>query len=296
MTKLLNGIYSASVSLLNSDLSLDVGATIEHAKKVDKLGVGPAFLGSTSQAQLLEISEKKNLIKELVKHKFQNNVLIGTGCNSLGDTKNLIRYSLEQGFKGPFLIMNPSYYSPDDAGVYDFFSAIIKSIPCKIVLYNFSKLAAGYAFSADVVKKLVNEFGTACFVGMKDSTGNNWKNLKINNFSMFVGSEIHLVKNLALGGAGCVSATIQVCPSLARQVFDDFSQKNEQKVFEKLCAVRRAFDSTGNLVTSVHYFLSLNDSRFERMLPPLTALSKLKQKNLLNQLKEIGFYPERKAA
>ena len=63
-----------------------------------------------------------------------------------------------------------------------------------------------------------------------------------------------------------------------------------------MCDIRRAFDSTGNLVTAVYYFLSLNDSRYERMLPPLTPLSKEKQKNLLNQLKEIGFYPERKAA
>ena len=102
----------------------------------------------------------------------------------------------------------------------------------------------------------------------------------------------NLVKNLNLGGAGCISATTQICPSLARQVFN----KKDKKDFEKLCTIRRAFDSTKNLVTSVHYFLSLSDSRYERMLPPLTPLSKEKQKNLLNQLGEIGFYPKRKAA
>ena len=288
----LNTVFSASVSLLNSDLSLDVGATIEHALQVDKLGVSPAFLGSTSMAHLLEIADKKKLIKEVLKHKFQS-VLIGTGCNSLGDTINLIRYSLDQGYKGAFLIMNPAYYSPEDLGVYNFFSHIQKAAPCKIVLYNFSKLGAGYAFSSEIVKKLVNEFSTDAFVGMKCSTGNCWDNLKINNFSMLVGSEINLVKNLELGGGrGCISATTQICPSLARQVFE----KKNQKDFEKMCAIRRAFDLTGNLVTAVHYFLSLSNSRYERMLPPLTTLSKEKQKNLLNDLKKIGFYPESKAA
>ena len=63
-----------------------------------------------------------------------------------------------------------------------------------------------------------------------------------------------------------------------------------------MSAIRNAFDATGNLITAVHYFLSLSDSRYERMLPPLTPLSKEKQKNLLNQLREIGFYPKRKAA
>ena len=291
MTTNLNTVFSASVSLLNHDLSLDVGATIEHALRVEKLGVSSCVLGSTSMSQFLQISDKKKLIKEILKHKFQN-LLIGTGCNSLGDTINLIRYSLDQGYEGAFLVMNPAYGSPKDLGVYNFFSNIQKAVSSKIVLYNFSKLAAGYAFSPDIVKKLVNEFGTEAFIGMKDSSGNCWNNLKINKFSMLVGNEIHLLKNLELGGTGCISATTQICPSLARKVFE----KKDQKDFEKMCAIRRAFDSTGNLITAVHYFLSLSDPRYELMLPPLTPLSKEKQKNLLNDLKKVGFYPERKAA
>ena len=292
MTTNLNTVFSASVSLLIHDLSLDVGATIEHALRVEKLGVSSCVLGSTSMSQFLQISDKKKLIKEILKHKFQN-LLIGTGCNSLGDTINLIRYSLDQGYEGAFLVMNPAYGSPKDLGVYNFFSNIQKAVSSKIVLYNFSKLAAGYAFSPDIVKKLVNEFGTEAFVGMKDSSGNCWENLKINNFSLLVGNECHMLKNLQLGGSrGVISATTQCCPSLARQVFE----KKDQKDFEKMCAIRRAFDSTGNLITAVHYFLSLSDPRHELMLPPLTTLSKEKQKNLLNDLKNVGFYPEQKAA
>jgi hypothetical protein len=36
---------------------------------------------------------------------------------------------------------------------------------------------------------------------MKDSTGNCWENLKIDNFSMLVGNEINLLKNFVLGGS-----------------------------------------------------------------------------------------------
>ena len=109
------------------------------------------------------------------------------------------------------------------------FSNIQKSVSCKIVLYNFSKLGAGYAFSSEIVKKLTNEFGTEAFVGMKDSTGNSWKNLKIKNFSMLVGSEIDLLKNLSLGGTGCISATTQICPSLTRRVFEKKDQNDLKK-------------------------------------------------------------------
>jgi len=287
----LKSVFSASVSVLNADLSLDVAATIDTALKVEKLGVSPSFLGSTSMSQFVQISDKKKLIKEILKNKFEN-LLIGTGCNSLHDTINLIRYSLDQGYEGAFLIMNPAYGYVDDLGVYNFFSNIQKAVSCKIVLYNFSKLGAGYAFSSEVVKKLVNEFGTTSFVGIKDSTSNLWQNLKIDNLSMLVGNEINLLKNLELGGTGCISATTQICPALARKVFE----KKDQKDYEKMSAIRNAFDATGNLITAVHYFLSLSDPRYELMLPPLTPLSKEKQKNLLNNLKKIGFYPEKKAA
>jgi len=288
----LNSVFSASVSVLNADLSLDIAGTIEHAMKVEEQKVHPAFLGSTSMSQFLSISEKKKLIKEILKHKFQN-ILIGLGCNSLTDSKNLIRYSLDQGYKGAFLIMNPAYGSPTDLGVYNFFSNIQKSVSCKIVLYNFSKLGAGYAFSEEICKKLTNEFGTEAFIGMKDSTGNAWQNLKINNFSILVGNECHMLKNLQLGKSrGVISATTQCCPSLARKVFE----KKDPKDNEKMSSIRKAFDATGNLISAVHYFLSLSDSRYERMLPPLTPLSKEKQKNLISDLEKVGFYPERKAA
>ena len=55
----LEGIFAATLSVIREDLSLDISATIEHAQHVDRQGSGLAFLGSTSQSQLLPIQEKK---------------------------------------------------------------------------------------------------------------------------------------------------------------------------------------------------------------------------------------------
>ena len=63
MTKL-EGIFAATITVLNDDLSINVKKTVEHAKNVDKQGSGLAFLGSTSQSQLLSLQEKKDLILE----------------------------------------------------------------------------------------------------------------------------------------------------------------------------------------------------------------------------------------
>ena len=139
MTKL-EGIFAATITVLNEDLSLNIAETIKHAQNVDQQGSGLAFLGSTSQSQLLSIKEKKDLISEISKQKFKNQVIIGTGSNSLQDTKNLMQHSIERGLTD-FLIGNPAYYQNTDEGVYNFFSSLAQGIPeSRIVLYNFNKL------------------------------------------------------------------------------------------------------------------------------------------------------------
>ena len=119
MTKL-EGIFAATITVLNEDLTINIADTISHAKNVVNQGSGLAFLGSTSQSQLLSIQEKKNLISEIAKHKFQNQVIIGTGSNSLKDTINIMRHAVELGLKN-FLIGNPAYYHNTNEGVYNFF-------------------------------------------------------------------------------------------------------------------------------------------------------------------------------
>ena len=63
-----------------------------------------------------------------------------------------------------------------------------------------------------------------------------------------------------------------------------------------MCAIRKAYDDSGNLITSLHYYLSLSDKRYNNLLPPLTTLDKEKQKELLDKLKKLDFLPEKNKA
>tara|TARA_B110000438_G_scaffold302990_2_gene362611 strand:- start:1196 stop:2089 length:894 start_codon:yes stop_codon:yes gene_type:complete len=296
MTKKLEGIFAATNTVLNEDLSLNISGTIQHAINVDKQGAGLAILGSTSQSQLLSVQEKKDLISEIAKQKFENQVIIGTGLNSLQDTKNLMRHAIKLGHIN-FLIGNPAYYQNTNEGVYNFFSNLSKEIPeSKIVLYNFNKLM-NFTFDIDLVQRLIDDYSDN-IIGCKDSSSSVWDKMKFpSSFSMFVGSEIKLLKNLELGGAGVISATTNVTHSIAREVFDNFRNKKVDKsLFEKLCAIRKAYDDSGNLITALHYFLSLNDKRYKNLLPPLTPLNLEKQKELLDKLKKLDFVPKKNRA
>jgi 4-hydroxy-tetrahydrodipicolinate synthase len=283
----INGIYAASMSVINDDLTLDVKKTIQHAERIIDQGChGAAIFGSTGQAQLISISEKINLLNQLSTSKYKEKYIIGTGLNSLSETINLMSVARSLDFK-KFLIMPPAFYKYSDRDVINFYSKIIDAHPeCQIILYNFEKLS-GYKFSVECVKELVRLFPKQ-IIGVKDSSYNLYENLKIDNFSMMPGSESKLLKGLELGCSGIITATCNVTSALARKVYDDFFDKKEQTANQKLCDVRNIFEKY-NLISGLHTFFSKNDLIYKNVLPPLSILSSKEEKELIDNLEKLNF-------
>ena len=282
------GIYAASLSVLNENGTLNVNETILHAESAIRSGLhGVFFFGSTGQSQLISINEKKEFIAKIASHKLRKQFFLGTGCNSLNDNIDLVKYAMEYDFRD-FLIMPPAYYKGNtDEGVFEFYKKIITATPkVKIILYNFEKLS-GYKFSAEAVTKLVKVFPEN-IIGCKDSSYNLFETLKLPNFLMFPGSEAKLLKRLELGCSGCISAVTNVTHSLARKVFDDFENKKNQSKNEQLIKVRETFDQY-NLISALHSFLSDRNKKFSNILPPLVLLSDEKKKELNAKLNELKF-------
>ena len=130
-------------------------------------------------------------------------------------------------------------------------------------------------------------------MGVKDSTYNLYEKLKINNFSIFPGSETKLLKGLELGCNGIISAVCNVTAPIARKVYDDFINKKPQTVNEKLCAIRKAFDKH-NLISALHSFKLNENLIYNKLLPPLMLLNEKNRVQLLSELKSLGFIPEDK--
>jgi len=283
----INGIYAAGLSVLDENLALDVKKTIKHAENLIDNGChGVAIFGSTGQAQLLSVSEKVSLLNDLSKSIYKDKYLIGTGLNSLNETINLIKISKSLGFKN-FLIMPPAYYKYGDEEVFNFYSKIVNAhSDIQIILYNFEKLC-GYKFSSECVNKLVKEFPSQ-IVGVKDSSYNLFETLKIDNFSMLPGSESKLLKGLKLGCSGIITATCNVTSKLARKVYDDFHNNQEQTVNEKLCKIREVFEQY-NLVSALHTFIGTKESIYNNILPTLSILDQEKKQKLILELNSLDF-------
>jgi 4-hydroxy-tetrahydrodipicolinate synthase len=283
----IKGIFAASMSLFNEDLSLNIEKTVEHAEKIIDQGChGAAIFGSTGQAQLISISEKISLLNQLSKSKYKSRYLIGTGLNSLNETINLMGVASSLNFHD-FLIMPPAYYKYGDKEVIEFYSRVVEARPdSRIILYNFEKLC-GYKFSIDCVEELVKKFPKQ-IVGVKDSSYNLYENLKINNFSVLPGSESKLLKGLKLGCAGIITATCNVTAGLSRKVYDDFIEKKEQTANKMLCDVRNTFEKF-NLISGLHSFMFDEDKIYKNVLPPVSLLSEKDKQQLIAELNKLKF-------
>ena len=288
------GIYAAAMSVINEDLSVNIDATINHCEKLINQGCHSVVIGgSTGMMQYISSKEKNKLIEKMSISKFKDNFVFGTGTNSLNENIQLMKQCIKGGIDR-FLIMPPAYYKYSDDGVYIFYANIVQQVPeSKIILYNFEKLS-GYKFSINIIEKLVKDFPKQ-ILAVKDSSYNLYEDLKIPNFLIFPGSETKLLKGLESGCSGIISAVCNVTAPLARKVFDDFGNKNKQTFNERLCSVRKVFDKH-NLISGLHSFLSKEDEKYNKVLPPLSLLTKEEEKKMMSELENLDFFPQKNIA
>ena len=283
----IQGIYAAALSVFNDDLSLNVDLTVKHANFLIENGChGVVLLGSTGQSQLISIGEKIRLINSVAVNKNYKKFIIGTGLNSLNDTINLMHIAISQNLKY-FLIMPPAYYNYSDKDVINYFAKIFERIDnCKVILYNYEKLC-GYKFSVECIKQLKDQFPKQ-IIGVKDSTGNIFNNIKLNNFTVLLGTEENLMNSLKMGCHGVISATCNVTSYIARKVYDDFNNDKNSSLNEKLSLIRKAFNNF-DLVSGLHTYLSKKDPKFKNVLPILDLLNKNQEKKLFEELDKLDF-------
>ena len=288
------GIYAASMTVINKDLSVNIDATIKHSERLIQQGCHSTVIGgSTGMMQYISSKVKRELIDKMSVSKFKENFVFGTGTNSINENTQLMKHCIKNGVDR-FLIMPPAYYKYNDEGVYIFYANIVQQIPeSKIILYNFEKLS-GYKFSINIIEKLVKDFPKQ-ILAVKDSSYNLYEELKIPDFMIFPGSETKLLKGLELGCSGIISAICNVTAPLARKVYDDFHNKKKQTFNDRLCEIRKIFDKY-NLISAVHSFISREDEKYKFVLPPLSLLPKEIEIKMIRELEALDFYPEKKAA
>lgn len=293
-----NGVFTASLTPLNADLSVNYNALIEHCQWLLQNGSdGIALLGTTGEANSFTMEERIEMIEKVVKAGIPaERLMVGTGCCAYTDTIELTKFAVSQRIGG-ILLLPPFYYKQvDDEGLAKYFDLVINGVQSdqlKIYLYHFPKMS-GVGFSAGLLDHLIKEYPRQ-IVGMKDSSG-DFEHMKSvleahPGFKLYAGTEKLLLDILKIGGAGCISATANVTTALAGRVYQAWkSDEAAEDLQSYLSKVRSSFEGlpfTGALKA----YLATQDSEdaWLSVRPPNRLINQDKLKDLSDRLKELQF-------
>jgi 4-hydroxy-tetrahydrodipicolinate synthase len=278
------------------DLNVDFELLIRHAHWLLGNGCdGLVLFGTTGEAASLSLAERMAILERLLKSGIESRrVLVGTSACAVVDVAELTRRCAELGCAGA-LIMPPFFFkgvSVDGALRFyaEVFAACGTALP-PVYLYHIPQ-NSGVAVGSELVGQLLERFG-ASIRGYKDSSG-QWSNTaeiraRFPQLETFVGSEALLLSNLHAGGAGCISASVNVQPAATRELYDNWRSAQAASLQEAVLGVRKTLERAGLMIASTKAAVAAlhREPAWAIPRPPLDALTQSQRLVLEFQLREL---------
>lgn len=200
---------------------------IAHARWV--LDQGAHYLspfGTTGEALSVSLNERKQALEWLVEAGIPPDRLMpGTGVTALPESADLTAHAVGLGCAAVMVLPSFFYTAVGDNGQARYFSELIERVDnpaMRMILYHIPQ-NSGVPVSPALTARL-NEAFPETVVAYKDSAG-NWDNTAAviaaaPKVAVFPSSEAQLTKGLASGGAGCISATVNLNAAAIRALYD----------------------------------------------------------------------------
>jgi len=299
----LTGVFAAALTPMDDGLNVDHEAFAAHCSRLLDAGChGLGVFGTTGEANSLSADERIVALEALVEGGVSGERLLpGTGSCALTEAVHLSRAALEVGAPG-VLVLPPFYYKGvSDDGLFRFFAGLIERIAdprLRVYLYNFPQMT-GVGISLPLIERLLEAY-PGVIAGTKDSAG-DWERIEtlcheFPGFRVFAGTERYLLDTLRHGGAGCISATVNVTSQLARQVHDahEAGREGEAEALQgHLTELRDTIEAYPAIPALKSIMGRLTGEGVWRSLrPPLTNLDDEKADELLSRLRDLGLHRE----
>jgi len=221
-----DGIYAACLTPLHADLSIDVPTWTRHIRRLLEGGcTGVLLFGSTGEANSFSVAERQAGLEGVLEAGLPaERLMVGAGCAAVPDTIALARHALAHDIPG-VLTMPPFYYQGiTTEGAFAALEQIIRGVDDErlaLYLYHFPKMS-GVPYTHELIARLIGAFPDT-IAGVKDSSS-DWTHMRglratFPDLQLLAGNEVYLRDTLEAGGAGCISATVNVTHRLAGAVF-----------------------------------------------------------------------------
>ena len=289
------GVFAAALTPLGDDLSPDIGATLGHYRWLLQEGCdGIVCLGTTGEANSFSLDERLALLDGLGATELPAKLVVGTGCCAVADTVRLSKKALEIGAAG-VLVLPPFYYKGvSDDGLYGAYAETIERIgdpALKLYIYHFPKMTA-LDMSLELIGRLIAAYPDTV-VGLKNSSG-DWDNIAamiaaFPGFDVFAGSEEFLLPSLALGGPGCMSATVNLLAPQSAELYAKWQDAGAEVLQERLTALRTTISRSAP-IPAMKALMARHSghANWVRVRPPLVALEAAQTERLAAELAAQG--------
>ena len=306
MTTRLRGVIAPVLTPFNRRLEPDAGRFIAHCRWLVDNNAGLAIFGTNSEAASLSVDERLLLTDALLEAGIPPSKLMpGTGACSISDAVTLTRHAVKSGAAG-VLMVPPFYYKGvTDDGVFAYYSEVIERTGddrLALYLYHIPQVTQVPVTFA-VIERLLKRYPKAV-AGAKDSSG-DWKNSKTMidtyasaGFDVFPASESLLSKALAIGGAGCISATVNMNPSGIHALYERWNTTQGEALQEQADVLRKIFQAP-TMIPAMKRVVAeyAKDPDWCIVRPPLSAMEGEAAASLLDALRAARFdmpgYPRR---
>jgi 4-hydroxy-tetrahydrodipicolinate synthase len=291
-----SGLWIPAATPFRANLAIDFDRYLVHCHYLLASGAhGLAVLGTTSEANSLDLGEREMTLERLVKAGISPlQLLPGTGTSSMGDTVRLTRHAIALGVRG-VLLLPPFYYKDvTDEGLYVYVAEVIKRVGDKrlaLYLYNYPQMTT-IRWSPILVGLLTQDFPDTV-VGLKDSSGDvDYMETLLEScpgFTVFPSSETLLVRGMRKGAAGLISATANVNPAGIRELYDGWQSEQAMDLHKRAAAIRDTVAPYG-WIQGVKAILAAREGKpdWARVRPPLGELSDQKKAELTAAMAELG--------
>ncbi len=273
-------LFVPAITPFRADLSVDTERFIAHSRLLLVDGAdGLAPFGTTSEATSMSVGERMAALDALVDAGIPATRLIpGTGCAALPDSIALTRHALSHGVRGT-LTLPPFFYKPvSPDGLFASYARLIEAVGSdglRLYLYHIP-LMTGVGITLDLIERLTIEF-PGVVAGLKDSSG-NWDNTAaviaaFPEIETYSASESLLVRNVAAGGAGCISASANVNAAGIMALIRALGMPEESARLEAVGVVRSLFEKMP-LIPAIKATIAsrLSDPAYAITRPPLMRL------------------------
>jgi len=298
MTPRIRGVLAPVLTPFHSDLAADVPRFVAHCRWLVDQGTGLAIFGTNSEAASISVAQRLTLADSLLEAGIPAaRMMPGTGACAIDDAVQLTRHAVRSGAPGVLMLPPFFFKGVSDDGLFRYYAEVIERVGddrLAVYLYHIPQMSHA-PISLALIERLLRHYPKA-IAGAKDSSG-DWANSRAmieafgaEGFDVFPASESFLSQALAIGGAGCISATVNVNPAGIRALHDGWTAPEGAGLQAQADAIRKLFQAYP-MIPAMKAAVARHTGHegWRAVRPPLTGLTAAQADALHAQLQAIDF-------